>query len=70
MNDQEFITELRRGLLTIMRACVKKFGLAWRDFLPRDEARMIAAFDAERSTLTYGTPNVEYHIMRDEARPE
>lgn len=36
MTDREFIVELRRGLIIIMRAMVLRFGLAWADLLPRD----------------------------------
>ena len=34
MTDREFVTELRRALIIIMRALVKKYGLAWADLLP------------------------------------
>jgi hypothetical protein len=68
MSDQEFISEIRRGLITIMRACVKRYGVTWESFLPAAE-KMVKALDGN-ATLTYGPPAVTYHIMRDEARPE
>lgn len=37
MTDAEFLAELRRGLLLILRAVMKRYGLTWRDLLPRDE---------------------------------
>lgn len=36
MTDQEFIAEIRRGLITIMRAVIRKYGLSWLDFLPQE----------------------------------
>ncbi len=36
ITDQELISEIRRGLITIMRALIRRFGLAWADFLPRN----------------------------------
>ena len=36
MTDAEFVGELRRGLLLIMRAIMKRYHLSWADFLPRD----------------------------------
>ena len=39
MTDAEFISEVRRGLLMIMRAFMRRFGLTWVDFLPRDVLR-------------------------------
>lgn len=37
MTDAEFVSEVRRGLITIMRALIRRYGLAWVDFLPREE---------------------------------
>jgi len=38
VTDREFITEIRHGLIIIMRACIKRYAMAWRDFLPSDVA--------------------------------
>jgi hypothetical protein len=38
MTDAEFLTEVRRGLMLIMRAVMKRYGLTWRDFAPREYA--------------------------------
>lgn len=35
MTDAEFIDQVRRGLLMIMSALVRRYGTAWLDFLPR-----------------------------------
>ena len=36
MTDREFILEIRKGLIIIMRAMIRRYALAWLDFLPRD----------------------------------
>jgi len=36
MTDREFIIEIRHGLIIIMRAVMRRYGLSWLDFLPRD----------------------------------
>lgn len=56
--DREFITEVRRGLILVIAAIIKRYGLTWREFMPRDEARMIAAQDSDRANITY-TPSPE-----------
>lgn len=38
MTDREFVIEIRHGLIIIMRACIKRYAMAWRDFLPSDVA--------------------------------
>jgi hypothetical protein len=38
MTDREFIAEVRRGLICIMRAVMRKYGLGWLDFLPKEVA--------------------------------
>jgi len=32
--DREYALEIRRGLLIIMRATMRRFRLTWKDFLP------------------------------------
>ena len=34
MTDKDFIDEVRNGLMVIMRAMIRKYGLGWLDFLP------------------------------------
>lgn len=36
--DREFALEIRKGLLIIMRACMRRFKLTWADFLPNGMA--------------------------------
>ena len=38
MTDAEFQAILRRAVIMIVRAMMKRWGLTWRDFQPRDEA--------------------------------
>lgn len=38
MTDREFYLEIRKGLLIIMRAMMRKYGLSWVDFQPRETA--------------------------------
>jgi hypothetical protein len=35
MTDAEFVMEFRRGLIICLGAFVRRFGLAWTDFLPK-----------------------------------
>jgi len=37
MTDQEFFTELRRGLIIIVRAVCKRYRLSWRELMPHEE---------------------------------
>ena len=53
MTDTEFITEVRRAIIQIVGACIKRYGLTWREFMPRSEARMI---DAQNSDTKNATP--------------
>mgnify|MGYP001615480638 FL=1 len=56
MTDQELISEIRRGLITIMRALMRRFGLAWADFLPRDDRYAVTTpYHIETSTLPFPT---------------
>jgi hypothetical protein len=36
MSDKEFIFEIRRGLICIMRAMLRKYSLTWLDFFPKE----------------------------------
>lgn len=61
MTDKEFISEIRRGVITIVRAAIKYavckgIELAWADFLPKEENMIIAAMAANQTT----TRPVEY----------
>ena len=42
MTDREFIIEIKRGLTIIMRAMMRRYGLAWLDFLPRDAPALVS----------------------------
>lgn len=35
MTDREFYLEVRKGVLIIMAAMVRRFGLAYADFMPK-----------------------------------
>ena len=50
MTDQEFTREIRRGLIIIMRAVMMRYGLAWTDFLPREENEIIRALAGQLDT--------------------
>ncbi len=54
MTDAEFANEIRRGLMTIMRAMIRKFCLSWDWFLPRTEPYIIGANSTP--TLPFDTP--------------
>jgi len=41
VTDREFVLEIRHGLIIIMRACIKRYAMAWRDFLPLDAAATV-----------------------------
>mgnify|MGYP001561621181 CR=1 FL=1 len=41
MTDREFYLEIRKGLLIIMRAMMRKYGLTWLDFLPREQVDVV-----------------------------
>lgn len=36
--DREFALEIRRGLLIIMRAVMRRYRMTWADFLPKGMA--------------------------------
>ena len=41
MSDQEFRNEIRRAAIILMRACIKKYGMGWADFMPKDEVYVL-----------------------------
>ena len=57
--DQEFVTEFRRGFITMARAAMRRFGLAWADFLPHDAEYTV--------TMPYqsATPTLPFPTVRD-----
>ena len=36
MTDREFFLEVRKGLIIIMRAMMRRFGYSWLDFMPQE----------------------------------
>jgi hypothetical protein len=38
VTDREFFIEVRKGLMIVMRAMMRRFGLSWLDFLPKELA--------------------------------
>lgn len=51
MSDREFTVEIRRALIIIMRACVRRFGMSWMDFLP--ESVTVSRLDVNQSVTRY-----------------
>lgn len=41
MSDREFIVEIKRGISIILRAMIRRYGLAWADFLPKDAPALV-----------------------------
>ena len=37
ISDKEFRDEVRRAVIILMRAMIRKYHMAWLDFLPREE---------------------------------
>ena len=37
ISDKEFRDEIRRAVIILMRAMIRKYHMAWLDFLPREE---------------------------------
>jgi hypothetical protein len=50
--DREMVRDIRRGMITIMRALMKRYGLSWADFLPHEPADGIAPLVAGALTPT------------------
>ncbi len=62
MTDQEYITEIRRGLIIIMRAMMRRYGLSWADFQPRerrDENAIIRALIDNQTPALPLAPKLE-----------
>lgn len=53
MTDKEFTTEIIRHLRAIMIACIRKFGLDWEDFAPREENAVIRQLARNQSASQY-----------------
>jgi len=62
MTDQEFITELRRHIIGIVRATIARYGLTWREFMPRDQAKMIDAQNSDTKNATPFPRALELHV--------
>lgn len=43
MTDKEFTVEIARGVGIIVKATIKRFGLSWSDFLPREKRDYVVA---------------------------
>jgi hypothetical protein len=52
MTDHEFYQELRRGLLLVMRAVMRRYGVSWADFLPTGTVVSAAADEWGQETRT------------------
>lgn len=52
MTEQELRTEIRRGLLIIIRALMKRYAMTWLDFIPADD----------RESMTFSCPQTTYTI--------
>ena len=52
--DREFFREFRRAMIILARAAIKRFGVSWDDFLPRDVAGPAAGFVKEGDYLFDG----------------
>lgn len=67
MTDREYIVELRRGIGIIIRATVRRYGLAYTDFLPAGErptVRVVKVVAAE-PIYTASVPGVRVEYDRD-----
>lgn len=53
MSDREFTIEVRRAVIIIMRACVRRFGMAWLDFMPREDNTIIERLAQNQSATVY-----------------
>jgi hypothetical protein len=60
INDKEFYDDIRRGLIIVIGAVLRKYRLTWIDFLPREENAYIRR-------LAQGQPGMAY---RDSAMTE
>lgn len=55
MNDHDFYIEVRKGILIIMGAMVRRFGVGWLDFMPKHIIAPAPVYSA-----TVSTPAPEY----------
>ena len=50
ISDKEFRDEIRRAVIILMRAMIRKYHMAWLDFLPREENAHIRRLAENHST--------------------
>ena len=67
INDKEFNDEIRRGLIIIMRAMIRKYHLSWVDFLPREENAYIRRLAVNHGTA--GEVMNNYGVIEPVANP-
>ena len=78
ISDKEFRDEVRRAVIILMRAMIRKYHMAWLDFLPREEnahIRLLAenhgtvggAIDVATITRTAGFAPVQQKEITGEA---
>jgi len=49
ISDKEFRDEIRRAMIILMRAMIRKYRMAWLDFLPREENAYIRRLSKNQS---------------------
>lgn len=52
MTEQELRTEIRRGLLIIIRALMKRYSMTWLDFIPADDREGMTFTHCPQPTYT------------------
>lgn len=52
MTDHEFVIEIRRGMMIILRACIERFSLSWDWFQPRENVYSVSPLESGRTTST------------------
>jgi hypothetical protein len=53
ISDKEFYDEVRRGLIIVIGAILRKYRLTWIDFLPREENAYIRRLaESQNATVT------------------
>ena len=53
ISDKEFRDEIRRAVIILMRAMIRKYRMAWLDFLPREENAYIRRLaEGQNVTIT------------------
>ena len=54
VDNKELIDDIRLGLIIIMRAVIRRYGLAWSDFLPPEDILIIhQVADDANTTLPF-----------------